>query len=154
MEAGIHQGGGVFIPDQIYCLYIDSLIIELESSNLCCTINAVSVSPLAYADDIGTACTNKNKVDMTLDAVFTHSRKWRYDFNPKKSAVLVFGETSAQRRQNSKYQTYRLGYHKVEEKLCYDHVGLKDDVTGVNMERIDEKISKGRNSKRLMLPLA
>ena len=36
----------------------------------------------------------------------------------------------------------------------YDHVGLKDDVTGVNMERIDEKISKGRNSKRLMLPLA
>ena len=73
-----------------YIAFIDSLIIELESSNLCCTINAVSVSPLAYADDIATACTNKNKVDMTLDAVFTHSRKWRYDFNPKKECCFSF----------------------------------------------------------------
>ena len=83
MEAGIHQGGYLSLIK--YITFIDSLIIELEKSKLCCSINAVSVSPLGYADDIATACTNKDNIDRTVDVAFKHSRRWHYDLIPKKA---------------------------------------------------------------------
>ena len=30
--------------------------------------------------------------------------------------------------------------------MCYDHVGLKNDITGMNNERINKKVSKGRRA--------
>ena len=103
MEAGIHQGG--YLSFIQYIAFIDSLIAELENSELCCKIEATCVSPLGYTDDLAMACINTNRIDCTLDIVFAHSRKWRYDFNPKKSAILVFGETNAQRALGSTYRS-------------------------------------------------
>ena len=139
MTAGIHQGG--YLSLLKYIAFIDSLIVELENSNLCCSIQATSVSPLGYADDLAAACTGKLQIDRTLNLVFSHSRRWRYDFNPKKSAVLVYGESNVQRNISSKFRTYRLGYHNV-----YDHVGLKTDVTCINNKRTNDKVSKGRRT--------
>ena len=43
MKAGIHQGG--YLSLLKYIAFIDSLIADLENSGLCCSIEAVSVSP-------------------------------------------------------------------------------------------------------------
>ena len=76
-----------------------------------------------------------------------------YNFNPKKSAVLVFGESQALRKQSAKFRTYRVGYHKIEEKTMYDHVGLKTSVLENNDKRINDKIGKGRRAQFSILPL-
>ena len=123
LGCGIHQGG--FLSLVKYLAFIDSLLVSLENSGLCCMLYNVPVSPLGYADDIATATTNKFKTDRVLDMVYRHSCTWRYNFNPKKSAVLVYGETQAEHRRNSQDRVYRLGPDNIKEKVEYDHLGLK-----------------------------
>ena len=67
-------------------------------------------------------------------------------FNPKKSAVLVYGETANESAVNSKYRMYRLGKDRIKEETSYDHLGLKNNSLGKGYERTAEKISKGRKA--------
>ena len=49
MQCGIHQGG--FLSLMKYTAFIDSLLLELERSQLCCTVCKIQSSPAGYADD-------------------------------------------------------------------------------------------------------
>ena len=69
LRCGIHQGGYLSLIK--YLAFINSLLVNLENSNLCCAIYGISVSPLGYADRV-------------LQIVYDHSCTWRYKFNPKK----------------------------------------------------------------------
>ena len=75
--------------------------------------------------------------------VYSHSRKWRYNFNAEKCAVLVFGESLNEARRNAQYREYRLVKERVNEKRTYDHLGLKS-CTHDQSIRVIEKIRKGR----------
>ena len=81
LTCGIHQGGYLSLVK--YLAFINSLLISLAESNLCCSIYGISVEPLGYADDIATASTSKAKTDRVLKIVYDHSCKWRYCFNPQ-----------------------------------------------------------------------
>ena len=144
LRCGIHQGGYLSLVK--YLAFINSLLTNLAQSNLCCSIYGVSVSPIGYADDIATASTSKAKTDNVLRIVYDHSCKWRYSFNPKKSAVLVFGERERVNKINASHRTYRLGSGVIKEMQSYDHLGLKNNSIGQNKDRILEKISKGRKA--------
>ena len=144
LRCGIHQGGYLSLIK--YIAFINSLLVSLEHSNLCCAIYGVSVSPLGYADDIATASLSKLKTDRVLQAVYDHSCKWRYRFNPKKSAVLVYGESQRENKNNSQFRYYRLGKDVIKESISYDHLGLKNNCLRDNTERLKEKISKGRKA--------
>ena len=65
-----------------------------------------SAYPLGYADDIATASASKNKTDRVLQIVYEHSCKWRYVFNPKKSAVLVYGENDRDHKWMDQTRTF------------------------------------------------
>ena len=144
MRCGIHQGG--YLSLLKYIAFINSLLESLDESGLCLSLHGMKVSPLGYADDIASASTSKQNVDQVLKIVFKHSRKWRYDFNAKKSAILVYGETANESKVNSRYREYRLGPDRVLEKETYDHVGLKCCVRKNYSERTLEKIQKGRKA--------
>ena len=104
------------------------------------------MAPLGYADDVASASTNKANTDRVLDMVYEHSCLWRYRFNPKKSAVLVFGENERENRTNSKDRIYRLGTDVIKELTNNDHLGLKNNCLGNDKDRINGKISKGRKA--------
>ena len=140
MKCGIHQGGYLSLVK--YTAFINSLLTILKASDLCCNILHFKTSPLGYADDIAAACTSKHKIDQVLNIVNTHSSKWRYDLNAKKSAVMVYGEESTINKRNMGYRNYRLGSESVPEKTSYDHVGIKT-CNGQNYNiRTEEKIGK------------
>ena len=124
MSCGIHQGGILSLLK--YTAFINTLLVTLQDSGLCCSLARLKTSPLGYADDVAAASTSKNSTDRILDIVHQHSCQWRYDLNADKSAVLVFGETTAQNRNHIKYRHYRLGSEKVPERTNYDHVGIKN----------------------------
>ena len=132
LKCGIHQGGYLSLIK--YLVFIDSLLIELEESRTCSVIYGISVSPIGYADDVAAACINKAKTDKMLNIVYEHSKKWRYRFNPKKSAILVYGESPKESATNSKYRMYRLGKEKIKEETSYDHLGLKNNSLGRGYE--------------------
>ena len=144
MLCGIHQGGYLSLIK--YVSFINSLLIELKDSGLCCTIGNLQVTPPGYADDLATACISKDRMDRVMRIVHRHGNRWRYHFNAEKSAVLVYGESDRERKINSKQRIYRLGKSQVKEREVYDHVGVKASVTGNNYTRASEKISKGRKA--------
>ena len=88
MECGIHQGGVLSLLK--YVAFIDPLLRSLEESRLGCQIANINVNPIGYADDMASACTSKANTDKSLSMIDAYAKKWRYAYNAKKSAVLVF----------------------------------------------------------------
>ena len=144
MTVGIHQGG--FLSLVKYISFINSLIVEIEESSMCCSIGGIPSTPAGYADDLATACLAKWKTDRVHNMVFNHSRKWRYNLNAKKSAVLVYGEGRAENARNSKYRQFSLGRERVKERVSYDHVGVRACIEHDNEDRVKDKISSGRRA--------
>ena len=142
MKCGIHQGGYLSLVK--YTAFINSLITSLETSGLCSAIYRIPTSPVGYADDVAACTVSKRRMDGVMEVVYTHGNTWRYSFNAKKSAVLVFGETQRERNLGVANRAFMLGPDKVKEKLYYDHVGIKTCVLGDSHIRTDEKISKAR----------
>ena len=93
---GSIRGGGGYLSLVKYISFIDSLVTELKDSKLCCSIDRLQASPVSYADDLAAACVAKCNVDGIMQTAYRHSCKWRYRFNTRKGAVLVYGEAAHQ----------------------------------------------------------
>ena len=107
MSCGIHQGG--FLSLLKYTAFVNSLILSLQNSGLCCSVYNIPTCPPSYADDIATACLSKTKTDKGLDIVSNYGNKWRLKFNDKKSAVLLYGEGKREYSKNSAERMFKLG---------------------------------------------
>ena len=101
---------------------------------------------LGYADDVATANTSKLKTDKTLKLVHDFGLKWRFTFNAKKSAVLVYGETRKEHEKGANFRIFRLGRERVKERQEYDHVGIKACIFKEDNQRVEDKLSKGRRT--------
>ena len=144
MRCGIHQGGYLSLVK--YITFINSLIVELKTSRLCCSIGRVQTTPLGYADDLATCTLSGNNMHNVLNIVARHGRTWRYSFNAKKSAIMVFGENKAEAIKGKENRMFLLGNDKVKESLHYDHVGIKTCVNYDTHIRTEEKIKKARTT--------
>ena len=58
-----------------------------------CMVHDISACPLGYADDMAAACLSKRKLEDTLNIAHQYSAQWEYNYNAKKSAVMVYGES-------------------------------------------------------------
>ena len=127
-------------------VFINSLLVDLRESKVCCMIYKTPSTPVGYADDLAAACNSKPKMDRAMEIVYAHGRTWRYDFNARKSGVLCFGETNKEHIENSKNRTFRLGPEKVKEKTNYDHVGVNVSIFSGDECGISERLSKARRT--------
>ena len=144
MSCGIHQGG--FLSLLKYTAFIDPLIRELEHSDVGCTIVGVPTTPVGYADDMATCSTSKPKMDKALSIVSEHAKRWRYRYNNKKSAVMVYGENRSEYKKGSRYRSFKLSQKKVNECTEYDHVGVKNCLFKNYMPRTEDRIMRGRRA--------
>ena len=144
MLCGIHQGGYLSLIK--YAVFINSLLVELENSEMCSVIYGIRTSPLGYADDIASASISRGRIEAVMKIVFAHSARWRYSFNASKSAILIYGESPRERVVNAAYRQFALGKSKIPKKTLYDHLGVKCSSTGNNNERTKDKIAKGRKA--------
>ena len=77
-----------------------------------------------------------------MQIVYQHGCKWRFDFNARKSAVQVFGETNKESKIGHENRVFKLGNQKVKEKGYYDHVGIKVCMKGDFFVRTEERVKK------------
>ena len=89
------------------------------------------------------ATVSKRRTDSVHNIVYEYGRKWRFSFNAKKSAVLVYGESKREHEANAPHRVFKLGQERVSERVEYDHVGVKSCIYDFN-PRVSEKISKAR----------
>ena len=141
---GIHQGG--FMSLMKYAIFINSLLIDLKKSGLCCKLYRIPSTPLGYADDVATCCLSKRRLDKAMELVYAHGCTWRYELNAKNSGVLVYGESVKEHERNSKDRTFKLGPNRVNERVNYDHVGIRNSIFESDISGIEERISKGRRA--------
>ena len=81
-----------------------------------------------------------------MDAVYNHGCTWRYDFNARKSGVLVFGENRLTHERNAINRTFELGPARVKEVTEYDHVGVKTSIFPECSTGIEERVGKARRA--------
>ena len=108
-----------------YTLFINSLLVQLKLSGLCCKIYRTPSTPVGYADDLARGCINVNRLNQVMDIVYQHRCTWRYEFNAWTSGVLVFGDNTLNNRGKDQMREFQLGVAKVKERLSYDHVGVR-----------------------------
>ena len=113
--------GGVSSP-KLYLLYIDGLIKELELSGLGFCIYGTCFACPTVADDMCLVSFSKSGMDKMLDICYKYSCKWRFEYNAKKCAIVVFNERPHLSKKTNR--TWRLGPESVEEEDCYTHLGI------------------------------
>ena len=143
-QCGIHQG--FFTSLMKYTVFINSLLVTLKEADISCKIYRTPSTPLGYTDDITTCCVSKFKLDKAMDIVYNHGCVWRYEFNAKKSGVLVYGESPKEHERNSCNRLFKLGPNKVRERTFYDHVGIRNCIFANDVSGIEERIVKGRRA--------
>ena len=122
LKRGIHQGG--YLSLLKYTLFINSLLIQLKNSGYCCKIYHEPSTPVGYAYDLASGSINVTKLNQVMRIVYQHGCTWRYEFNARKSGVLVYEGERPINQQNVRMDEFRLGEAKVLERLEYDHVGI------------------------------
>ena len=103
-------------------------------------VGGVRVSLLLFADDVVLVAETREDLQRSLNACWTYSRKWRFNFNvgPGKSEVLVCGG----RREGERWW---LGDEEMRltESYCYLGVILNEEKSWVDAkERLVSKASK------------
>ena len=103
-------------------------------------------SPVGYADDLASGCIDEHRLNQVMRIVYRHGCTWRYEYNARKSGVLIFGGDRTGGRINTPLKEFSLGEAKVLERLHYDHVGIRTSVNVSDITGIEERISKARKS--------
>ena len=109
--------------------------MALENSDLCCAIQKVASIPVGYADDPATASVPKMKADRALQVVHDFGTKWRFEFNGRNSAILVYWERRKEHERMSKDGMFMLGSERVMEKCEYGIHPSNAEVTFIQSTR-------------------
>ena len=88
--SGVRQGG-ILSPD-LYCLYVDDLIIRLERLNVGCYVMQLFLAALLYADDMALLAPSVKGLRLLLDECSDFCVEWDIGLNAKKSKILYFGK--------------------------------------------------------------
>ena len=100
----------------------------------------------SFADDVALTAESKEALLLLLQCAYNYSLKWKFKFNCKKSAALIFGHS-----KDKKCTTLKLGNDSIEVKDSYNHVGitLNSNLT----YNLQDRISKGRQCFNAMASL-
>ena len=110
-------------------------------------ISCCLLSPLVrFKSCLGHCCRLQYDINRVMHTVESHGRAWRYDFNAKKSGILVFGEGKREHERNKPNRIFSLGTERVLEKESYDHLGVKACIFEDDTAGMEERISKGRRT--------
>ena len=122
MECGVPQGA--VLSPFLYSKFIDGLVQELKKKNLGVLFNKRLVALLMYADDIVLLGT-PDTLQAMLDVCTEYARKWRFEFNIKKSnVVLVSAPRFIKKFVDSKWF---LGGKQLQVVDQYRYLGLMFD---------------------------
>ena len=88
---GLHQGAPFSMAG--YCIYNNDLIGEIQQRLYGIKIIDNIINCVAYADDLTVMAKCKNDLQLMFDIAYRFSKKWRFEYNPKKCAVMLFGNT-------------------------------------------------------------
>ena len=144
----VHQGirqGGILSAD-LYKLYVDPLLHQLQNSQYGMHIGDISCPATACADDVTLNSTNPNDTQIMIDMAFDFSLKQQYKLQPTKSVIIETGKISASTE-------YRMGNTEMKTVKSATHLGIQRSTSIKNTieETVNENIKKARRTAYSLL---
>ena len=103
-------------------MFFDSLLQEVEAAGCGVALDDLTVSDLAFADDLALVSGSVADANAQLAVVHRHSQKWRYELNAAKSAVAVVGTPSQEAA--AREASFMLGNEKLQLDDDYPYLGI------------------------------
>ena len=145
LNQSVRQGG--VLSAWLYLVYINDLATELEKAELGATIHTFYMGTPMQADDVALLALSVNDMQKMLNICFKYSSRWRYGLNPRKSVVLVFGESPHQNKTLANVRQWWIGDSQIPESNIYKHVGVLLSTSKISSStRTYEACKKLRNT--------
>jgi hypothetical protein len=93
VDSGLPQGS--VLSPTLYDIFIDGLARTLQQSNVGAVLGKDRIPGLFYADDFVLLAHSRDDLQRLLDIASTYAEQWLFQFNHSKSALVVFGLTTA-----------------------------------------------------------
>ena len=104
-------------------------------------IHGLDMSSPTYADDIVLIALHKTVLQDMLHIAYRHNQRWRYEFNPNKSSVMIVGKDTNPDEQ------LRLGHMTLRSASLEKHLGIPVAAKTSSLNAaIDARISESRRS--------
>ena len=71
----------------MYKVFINGLLVELNSHSFSIAVNGLTVSCLSFADDISLLDQYPSSLQISMDSCYDYNLKWRYEFNHTKTSL-------------------------------------------------------------------
>ena len=91
VRSGVRQGG--VLSPHLFAVYVDDLILKLRNLGVGCYITNMFIAALVYADDFCLMAPCRSALQTLLNACEEYGKKWCITYNPKKTKVMLFGNT-------------------------------------------------------------
>lgn len=119
---GVKQGDS--LSPLLFSLYINDLLNEIDHLNLGVELtDNLTLSVLAYADDLVIFSDDPEKLQILLNYVSEWCHRWRMQINSDKTKVVQFRS----RRQGSENVTFQINGIKLEQVTHYKYLGVVMD---------------------------
>ena len=102
----------------------------------------IGVSSPTVADDMTLVSFSEKGMNAMLEMCDKYSKRWRYEYNASKCAVMVCNETT----KKSRDRIFQLGEHIIVETHQYTHLGLVCDPFMSCTINVDKACTKLRGS--------
>lgn len=102
------------------------------------------ISNVTVADDLALISPCVNGLQRMINKMEEYSNKWRFTFNPSKTFIVTFGETTQAFQKNKEMRRWYLYNKPVEEKQYCEHVGILLSGNFSSHKRTQELVNKGK----------
>ncbi len=79
---------GAILSCSLFCLYLDQLLLDIESSGYGCYIGTAYMGALSYADDITLSSPSLTGLQKMVDICSNYAVEYHMQFNPKKTVCM------------------------------------------------------------------
>ena len=142
VKQGVRQGC-VLSPWLFLCFNYDIPDV-LKSTGYGVTVNHIYCYSALVADDVTVLSLQVQGLQCMINAIDDYSNKWRFQFNPKKTTVVTFGETTQMNDRKKESRNWYLKGIKIKEKHSWEHVGILLNGNFSTHERYMEAVKKGK----------
>ena len=141
---GVRQGA--ILSPLLYCIFVDELLDNLHASGHGAKVGEVYCGAPMYADDVALIAESPDELQAMLNIVSSYATRWRYQLNPEKSAVMVFGESSRSRSTGRLNRKWYLCNSLIHETDHQHHLGILRSVLNSTIQRTNERCSAARSA--------
>lgn len=123
-KVGVQQGST--LAPLLFCIYINGLIKKINKYSKGITIDSSKICTLAFADDLVILEENMIELQNTIDIIFKYSKKWQFQANVAKSAVMSVGKKSLSEEEYA----VKWGNNIIAKVTTYKYLGVVMDGSG------------------------